>query len=74
MFAQFIVNIWSLPLKLLPMGLSTVLGSLQMPEQSWIYSSENWGGKQGRGVFKESLLYFSHFTVNENKNQIGSVT
>lgn len=62
MFAQLIANIRSLPLKLLPMGLSTVLGSLQMPEQSWIYSSENWVGNRGRGVFRVPTILFSFYS------------
>lgn len=71
-FAQFIVNIWPLFLKLLPIGLSTALGSLQTAKQSWIHYLENWVGEKIRGAFKEFLLHFSHFTIKEYINQGGS--
>lgn len=71
-FAQFIVNIWSLLLKLLPIGLSTALGSLQTAKQSWIHNLKNWLGDKIRGAFKEFLLHFSHFTIKENKIQRSS--
>lgn len=43
------------------MGLSTILGSLQMPKKSWIYSSENWIGDRVKGVCEESLTILSSF-------------
>lgn len=69
-FTQFIMNIWSLPLKLLSIGLSTALGSLQMAEQSRIHNSENWVGDRVRSALETPyLLYFSHFTVHEKKTR-----
>lgn len=52
------MNIWSLPLKLLSIGLSTALGSLQMAEPSRIHNSENWVGDRVRSTLETPYSTF----------------